>query len=149
MRSASCGCSGARSSLEPLEISDLIVDYDVETLERRPVRRDDAVDRLAKNGQRWAARYVSALPAPRGVLDADACDAILLRSHAELQRLSEEFLQADRVRALLLPVLDVLRGAKVPPPYRVVDVGCGLGYLVRALAAHGRLGRDVELLGCD
>lgn len=135
--------------MEPFEISDLIVDYDVETLERRPVRRDDAVAKLARNGQRWAARYVSSLPAPGGVLDEATCDAILLRSHAELQRLSEEFLQADRVRALLLPLLYVLREAKVPPPYRVVDVGCGLGYLVRALAAHGRLGRDVELIGCD
>jgi SAM-dependent methyltransferase len=31
----------------------------------------------------------------------------------------------------------------------VVDVGCGIGYVVRALAAHGRLGRDVQLVGCD
>lgn len=28
-------------------------------------------------------------------------------------------------------------------------VGCGLGYLVRWLAARGRLGDDVELVGCD
>ena len=134
---------------ELFEISDLIVDYDPETLERRPVRRDDAVARLAGNGQRRAARLVARLPAPAGVLDPAHCDAILLRAHTELQRLSEEFLQADRARRLLLPVLKAMRERAVPGPYRVVDVGCGLGYLVRALAAHGRLGRDVELIGCD
>lgn len=89
------------------------------------------------------------LPARDGVLDPAACDALLLRAHTELQRLNEEFLQADRCRALLLPMLELLRRTGVRPPYRVVDVGCGLGYLVRALAARGRLGRDVELIGCD
>jgi SAM-dependent methyltransferase len=135
--------------LEPIEISDVIVDYDVETLVRRPVRRDDAVARLMATGQSRPARYVASLPATDGVLDAAVCDGILLRSHAELQRLNEEFLQADRVRRILLPILRMLREEGVAPPYRVVDVGCGLGYLVRALAAHGRLGRDVELIGCD
>src|SRR5262249_50180674 len=79
----------------------------------------------------------------------EACDDILIRAHTELQRLSEEFLQADRARALLVPLLETLRRSGTPPPYRVVDVGCGLGYVVRALAAHGRLGHDVELIGCD
>src|SRR5262249_56894629 len=79
----------------------------------------------------------------------EACDDILIRAHTELQRLSEEFLQADRARALLVPLLETLRRSGTPPPYRVVDVGCGLGYVVRALAAHGRLGRDVDLIGCD
>jgi SAM-dependent methyltransferase len=134
---------------ELFEISDLIVDYDVETLERRRVSKAEVEKRLRDNGQGRAARLVSRLPAPGGVLDEATCDGILLRSHAELQRLSEEFLQADRARELLLNILRVLREAGVPPPYRVVDVGCGLGYLVRALAAHGRLGRDVELIGCD
>ncbi len=32
---------------------------------------------------------------------------------------------------------------------RVVDVGCGLGYVTRWLAANGGLGANVELLGCD
>lgn len=132
-----------------LEISDLIVDYDVETLERRPVRRDEVVERLRANGQRRAARYVATLPATDGVLDAEACDGVLLRAHVELQRLNEEFLQAERVRRVLLPLLDAMRAHGVPTPYRVVDVGCGIGYVIRALAAHGRLGRDVELIGCD
>jgi 2-polyprenyl-3-methyl-5-hydroxy-6-metoxy-1,4-benzoquinol methylase len=134
---------------EPLEISDLLVDYDIDTLEARPVRRDEVIDRLAQNGQRWAARYVAGLPAPGGILDRAACESVLLRAHTEIQRLSEEFLQVDRLRLLLVPLLRALREAGERPPYRIVDVGCGLGYVARALSAHGRLGRDVELIGCD
>ncbi len=134
---------------EPYEISDLLVDYDVETLSARPVNRDEVVEKLTQNGQRTAARYVASLPAPNGVLDHATCEAILVRAHVELQRLSEELLQVDRIRALLVPLLGALRASGEPPPYRVVDVGCGLGYVIRALAAHGRLGRDVELIGCD
>jgi SAM-dependent methyltransferase len=107
------------------------------------------VARLEDNGQRRAARYVAALPAREGILDQASCEAILVRAHIELQRLSEELLQADRMRLVLVPLLAALRDAGVAPPLRVVDVGCGLGYVVRALAAHGRLGRDVELIGCD
>src|SRR5262245_49913434 len=132
-----------------LEISDLVVAFDEDTLAPRPVLRDEVVARLAANGQRRAAAYVRGLPASNGVLDHEACCAILVRAHTELQRLNEEFLQADRVRRLLLPMLDGLRAAGIAPPLRVVDIGCGIGYVVRALAAHGRLGRDVELIGCD
>jgi SAM-dependent methyltransferase len=134
---------------ELLEISDLIVDYDAATLQPRPVSREAVVARLEANGQRSAARIVRRLPASNDILDPEACGAALLRSHIELQRLSEEFLQADRLRDALLPLLRTLRDAGVPAPLRVVDVGCGLGYAIRALAAHGRLGRDVELIGCD
>jgi SAM-dependent methyltransferase len=134
---------------ELFEISDLIVDYDAATLQPRPVSREAVVSRLEANGQRSAARIVRRLPASNDILDPEACGAALLRSHIELQRLSEEFLQADRLRDVLLPLLRTLRDAGVPPPLRVVDVGCGLGYAIRALAAHGRLGRDVELIGCD
>ncbi|RYZ44056.1 MAG: class I SAM-dependent methyltransferase [Myxococcaceae bacterium] len=134
---------------DPLEISDLIVDYDIATLRPRPVSRSAVVARLEANGQRSAARLVQGLPASNDTLDSEACGAALLRSHIELQRLSEEFLQADRLRAVLVPLLQALRDSGVKPPLRVVDVGCGLGYAVRALAAHGRLGRDVELIGCD
>jgi 2-polyprenyl-3-methyl-5-hydroxy-6-metoxy-1,4-benzoquinol methylase len=135
--------------LNLLEISDVIVDFDEETLQQKPVRQNDAAKRLRDQGQHRAARYVERLPAHDGILDEKTCNAILLRAHTELQRLNEEFLQADRVRRLLHPLLCALRAEKLPPPYRVVDIGCGLGYMVRALAAHGRLGRDVELIGCD
>lgn len=134
---------------EPLEISDLIVDYDAATLARVDVRRDDVVSRLRAAGQTRAARIVEGLPVNDGVLDRDACDAALLRAHGELQQLSEEFLQGDRVRLLLEPMVDALRATGVPGPYRVVDVGCGLGFVVRMLAATGGLGPDVELVGCD
>jgi SAM-dependent methyltransferase len=34
-------------------------------------------------------------------------------------------------------------------PIRVVDIGCGLGFVVRWLAANGDIGDDVELVGAD
>jgi SAM-dependent methyltransferase len=37
----------------------------------------------------------------------------------------------------------------VPPPYRIVDIGCGTGYVMRWLAANARFAHDVELLGVD
>ncbi|MBX7113661.1 MAG: hypothetical protein K1X64_04940 [Myxococcaceae bacterium] len=82
------------------------------------MRRDDVVQKLQANGQSRAARWVSRLKANDGLLDEATCDAILLRAHAELQRLNEEFLQVDRVRTLLVPMLKALRGLNVPGPYR-------------------------------
>lgn len=131
------------------EISDLVIAYDPRTLERLPVRRDEVVAELERHGMRAAVRVVSPWPHRDGILDAGFVDGVLLRAHHELQRLSEEFRQGERMRGLLAPLLDVLRAAGAPGPYRVVDVGCGLGYVVRWLAAHGNLGADVELVGCD
>lgn len=102
-------------SSDLLEISDLIVDYDVATLKPRPVSRSAVVARLMANGQR--------LPASNDTLDFEACGLAQLRSHIELQRLSEEFLQADRIRCVLLPLLQALRESGVKPPLRIVDVG--------------------------
>nr|WP_240943109.1 class I SAM-dependent methyltransferase [Planosporangium thailandense] len=43
-----------------------------------------------------------------------------------------------------------VRAAATPArPLRLVDVGCGLGYLIRWLAATHALGPDVELIGVD
>lgn len=131
------------------EISDLLVDYDPDTLARLPVRRSAVVERLRAAGRPGAARLAARLPAQDDLLDEAAVDALLLRVHAELQRLSEEFDQGERVRFVLAPLLDALRAAGAPRPLRVVDVGCGLGYVVRWLAARGALGADVELVGCD
>jgi SAM-dependent methyltransferase len=131
------------------EISDLVVAYDAATLARLPVRRDDVLSELLRHGMGRAARIVAPWPAPGGVLDADFVDGVLLRAHHELLRLSEEFQQGKRVHAILQPVLEALRAGGVPPPYRVVDVGCGLGFVVRWLAAKGDLGADVTLVGCD
>ena len=130
------------------EISDLIVAYDPDTLERVPVRRDEVVQRFRSLGRHRAARIVAKMPATDGVLDSDAVDGVLVRSHRELQRLSEEFQQGLRVRELLVPTIALLRKRGVSP-IRIVDVGCGLGYLVRWLAAKGDLGDDVQIVGCD
>jgi SAM-dependent methyltransferase len=63
-------------------------------------------------------------------------------------RLSEEFQFGRRIEALLSPLIAGLR-AVGPGVIRVVDVGCGLGYVPRSLAAASRLGPDVWLVGLD
>lgn len=131
------------------EISDLVVAFDPETLARMPVRRDDVLYELERHCMPSAARIVDSWPHDRGVLDARFVDGVLARAHGELQRLSEEFQQGQRARRLIAPILATLRGGGVAPPYRIVDVGCGLGYVIRWLAARGELGSDVELIGCD
>lgn len=131
------------------EISDLIVSFDPETLARLPVRKGAVIDRLLAAGNRRAARLVERLPGRDGQLDPGAVDALLIRAHTELQRLSEEFEHGRRVAELLRPLLAALRHEGHAPPLRVADVGCGIGYVVRWLAALGQLGTDVELTGAD
>ncbi|MFF2024607.1 class I SAM-dependent methyltransferase [Streptomyces sp. NPDC058171] len=85
-----------------------------------------------------------------GVLDARAVDRLLISVHTELQRLSEELRIGERLVHLLGPLFTAVRAASGQPgPYRLVDVGCGLGYLIRWLAATNALGTDVELVGVD
>lgn len=130
-----------------LEISDLVLAHSPSG-DRIPVRRDAVVSALRASRDRYGARVARRLPmGPEGVLDPDAVDDVLLRSHLQLQRLSEELQQGQRAAELLAPVVDVLRAKGVARP-RVVDVGCGLGHVVRWLAWHRPLG-DVELIGCD
>ncbi|MFJ9455166.1 class I SAM-dependent methyltransferase [Kitasatospora sp. NPDC101447] len=137
--------------MRQLEISDLITAVDPRDGRRLPVARDEVVRQLREGGDEPAARIVAGLPADRdGVLDPDAVDRLLVGVHTELQRLSEELRIGDRLVHLLGPLFDAIRadGGR-PGPYRLVDVGCGLGYLVRWLAATGALGPDVELVGVD
>lgn len=129
------------------EISDLLVDYDPETLARRPVRKQEVLGRLAHRAA--PLRIARALVEKDGLLDDAEVDGILVRSHLELQRLHEEFRVGALVRSLLVPLLDVVRGATMERPLRVVDIGCGLGFIARWLAKHGALGDDVELVGAD
>jgi SAM-dependent methyltransferase len=113
-----------------------------------PVLRAQAVSRLAGLGQRRAARILGRMPATEGVPDAQYVDELMLRVHCELQRLSEELQLARRIAGLLAPLVARIRetgGA----PVRVVDVGCGVGYVVRWLAATSALGAGVELTGVD
>ncbi|MDY0815160.1 class I SAM-dependent methyltransferase [Kitasatospora purpeofusca] len=136
--------------MPPLEISDLITAVDPATGRRLPVRRAEVVERLHAHGDRRAARIVAELPADQdGVLDGVAVDRLLISVHTELQRLSEELRIGERLVHLLRPLFTAIRASGVPGPYRLVDIGCGLGYLVRWLAATGALAPDVELLGVD
>jgi len=131
------------------EISDLIVRFDAVTLQRLPVRKHDVLTAFTAAGNERAARIVSAMPERDGVLVPEAVDRLLVRVHCEMQRISEEFQHGQRVAELLRPLLEALRVQGVERPLRVVDVGCGTGFVVRWLAARGGLGADVELIGAD
>jgi SAM-dependent methyltransferase len=137
------------TNTELLEISDLIVDYEAATMQRRPVDKDAVIEKLRSVGDFGAARIVAALPDQNGVLDSDYVDRLLVRVHCEMQRLSEEFQHGRRILELLTPMLTALKDCGVPAPYRIVDIGCGTGYGIRWLAAHGEFGPDVQLLGVD
>lgn len=132
----------------PLEITDLVLQ--VRDGERLPVRRDDVVAALAAGGQHRAARLAARLPADRdGCLDEHAVDRLVVRIHCELQRLEEELRQPRRTAELLRPWVDRLRAEDPTRPVRVVDVGCGIGYVLRAMALAGWLGPGVEYVGAD
>ncbi|MDQ3032076.1 MAG: class I SAM-dependent methyltransferase [Myxococcota bacterium] len=132
------------------EISDLLVDYDPDTLARRPVIKAAVLARLRAEGRARPVRIAAAIAeGAGGELDPDAVDGVLVRSHLELQRLHEEFRVGAAMRLLLAPMLAVIRASTTERPIRVVDVGCGLGYILRWLAAAGALGDDVELIGTD
>jgi 2-polyprenyl-3-methyl-5-hydroxy-6-metoxy-1,4-benzoquinol methylase len=130
------------------ELSDLLLDTDPVTLARRPVSRAAVRERLRQHGMRAAERILDDIPGGEWI-DPAAVDGILVRSHCELQRLSYEFRNGRRLRELLVPLLTTLRARITERPIRIVDLGCGLGFVIRWLAAHGQLGADVELLGCD
>lgn len=131
------------------EITDLLLDMDPETLERRPVSKAAVIQALQRHGMSWGARVARSLPERDGKLDEAEIDALFVRVHAEMQRLWEEFLQGERLRRLLVPLLAALREQGHREPVRIVDVGCGLGYLVRWLTARGNLGTGVNITGCD
>ncbi|MFF8775238.1 class I SAM-dependent methyltransferase [Kitasatospora sp. NPDC015120] len=133
-----------------LEISDLITAADPESGQRLPVWRAEVVERLRVNGDARAARLVAELPADQdGVLDPGAVDRLLISVHTELQRLSEELRIGQRLVHLIGPLVTTIRAAGHAGPVRLVDIGCGLGYLVRWLAATDALGPHVELVGVD
>ncbi|MFJ3925177.1 class I SAM-dependent methyltransferase [Streptomyces sp. NPDC090022] len=137
-----------------LEISDLITATDPVDGARLPVRRDDVIRRLREAGDPRAARIVATLPADSdGVLDPYAVDRLMIGVHTELQRLSEELRLGERLVHVLSPLLAAVRATagdgRSAEPLRLVDIGSGLGYLVRWLAATRALGPGVELVGVD
>lgn len=134
---------------DDLEISDLVVDYDPDTLQRRPVRWQTVLEYFQSRGNRTAARIVRSLPRRGELLDDVEIDRILLVAHMELQRLEEEFLHGQRILDLVRAMVTAAEAHGVPKPYRVVDIGCGLGYVVRWLTCFGGLGAGVELIGLD
>ena len=131
------------------EISDAIVDFDAQTLKRRPVQRQALIDRFLADTNRRAARIISELKHHEGVLDPDAVDRLLVTVHYEMQQLAEEFFHGQRMSEYLCPLVSALRSGGASRPLRVVDVGCGIGYVVRWLAAHTDLSENVELIGID
>lgn len=132
---------------DAFELSDLVVDYDPDTLERRDVSLDTVLARLPSPAS--ARRVARSLAADDGRLDRARVDAVLVRSHLELQRLHEEFRVGALMRDLVAPMIDVARQRAGGRRIRVVDLGCGMGFVVRWLAARGGLGSDVELVGAD
>jgi SAM-dependent methyltransferase len=131
------------------EIADLLVSYDPVTLERQPIHKEDVAQAFRQRGQTWAARIVGGFPEKNGMLDAAALDFLLIQVNTEWQRFSEEFQIGRRLAQVLRPLLRVLREAGVPRPLRIVDIGSGIGFAIRWLAAKGHLGDDVELVGAD
>jgi len=132
------------------EITDLLVRYDPLTLRRLPVRKQDVVEVFTRSGNRKALRAVLALPEKGGVLDDREINALLLAVHWEMQRLAEEFYHGHRVWELLRPVIASIREAGIRDTLRIVDVGCGIGYTTRWLAAHIPLGAEnIEVIGID
>lgn len=134
------------------EVSDVIVDYDPSTLARRDVRKAAALAALEQSppAARRLARTLRSTT--DGHVDRAQVDGILIRSHLELQRLHEEFRVAPMMRDLLRPLIDVAREATGKKRIRIVDLGCGMGFIVRWLAANGDLGAergDIDLLGAD
>ncbi len=129
-----------------LEISDLVIDRDPATLARIPVRRDAVVAELIAAGDRRGARIVAGMPAPQGVLVPEAVDRLLVRAHTELQRLNEELRMPEQLTELLRPILAAV--SRPGQRTRLVDVGCGLGYTVRWLAAKNAL-PGTEVCGVD
>ena len=137
------------STQRPVELTDLLWRCDRDTGQRIPVHVEDVVAALRARGQHRAARVAASIPAAAGVFEEDAVDALMVRVHCELQRLGEELQLPRRVAATLSDWARPLLLEQPTVRLRVVDVGCGLGYVIRWLAAHRVLGPDVELVGVD
>lgn len=132
------------------EITDLIVRYDPHTYKRLPVRKHDVLEVFSRFGNSQALRAVRALPEKDGALDEQGIDALLIRVHWEMQRLAEEFYHGRRTWELLQCAIAAIRDAGIRGTLRIADVGCGIGYTTRWLAAKIPLAEhDIELVGMD
>lgn len=130
------------------EISDAITSFDPETLERKHVYKADVISSFAQIGNRTAVKIVEKMPERDGILDAATVDKILIGAHCEMQRISEEFQHGRRVAELITPILRTLREHGIDRRIRIVDIGCGTGFVLRWLTAKRAL-ENVELIGVD
>ena len=132
------------------EISDLIVQHDPQSLKRLPVNKQEILKVFQNFSNRKAARVIEQLPATNGFLDHFAVDRTMLAVHWEMQRLAEEFYHGTRVYKILRAIVAALRSHGFVGPIRIVDVGCGIGYTIRWLAARSSFPKEeVELTGVD
>jgi len=132
------------------EISDLVVQHDPKTLERLPVNKQEILQIFKDFSNQKAARVISQIPTTNGFLDPKAVDRLMLAVHWEMQRLAEEFYHGNRVLRILRATIGAMRSNGFPGPIRIVDVGCGVGYTIRWLAAHTSLPAEkIELTGVD
>ena len=132
------------------EITDLIIQHDFQTYERLPVHKQDVLEVFSRFGNSKALRTVQGLPEKDGVLDDREIDMLFLSVHWEMQRLAEEFYHGHRVWELLRCVIASIRQAGVREKLRIADVGCGIGYTTRWLAANVPVADyDIELIGMD
>src|SRR5262249_37660383 len=132
------------------EITDLIVQYDPSTLARLSVRKDAVLRVFSAFRNRKALAAIEALPDQGGNLDNSAVDRLLISTHWEMQRLAEEFYHGHRVWDLLHRIVSTVRACGFHDRIRVIDVGCGIGYTARWLAAHLPLEElDLEIVGMD
>ncbi len=131
------------------EISDSIISFDPVTLQRIPVDKAKVLNEFQTLRNEEAVRVVQRIRERDGALDPGEVDRILVTSHCEMQRMSEEFQHGRRVAELVKPILTALRQGGLHDPIRIVDIGCGTGFVIRWLAASGALGPNVELIGAD
>ena len=127
-----------------------MIRHNSRTLLREPVRKQDLLSVFSQFGNRKALRAIHALPATGGVLDSREIDALFLTIHWEMQRFAEEFYHGHRVWQLLRRVVACIRACGVRETLRIVDVGCGIGYTTRWLAANvSPTDHNVEFIGMD
>ena len=128
----------------------MIVQYDAKNLARLPVSKAETLRVFEGFLNKKAVRVIEKIPSSNGLFDRAAVDRLMLTVHWEMQRLAEEFYHGNRVLRILRATIDTLRATGFPAPIRIVDVGCGIGYTIRWLAAHTTLPKEnVELTGVD
>lgn len=132
------------------EISDLVIQHDPKSLARLPVNKPEILRIFERFKNKKALRAIEQIPAPDDMLDPIAVDRLMLTVHWEMQRLAEEFYHGHRVLQILRATIAAMRSNRFDGPIRIVDVGCGIGYTIRWLAARTNLSQDgVELTGVD